>query len=79
MRKKSAMLLLGAALVSSLVAFATCDDMTGDVSESEINSSHEHVFELKNEVAPTCTEYGRKEYACTFDGCEETNIEYIDP
>ena len=79
MRKKSAMLLLGAALVSSLVAFAACDDMTGDVSESEINSSHEHVFELKNEVAPTCTEYGRKEFFCSFGGCEETKTEYIDP
>ncbi len=81
MRKKSALLLTGAALLSSLVAFAACGGGSSSASDkaSETVASHEHVFELKSETDPTCTEYGRKEYACMFGGCTETKTEYTEP
>ena len=80
MRKKSAMFFAGAALLSMLVAFAACGGGTaGMVDSVSAPAPHEHVFEIKSETAPTCTEYGRKEFSCSFGGCEETKTEYIDP
>lgn len=75
-RKKILSALGVAALAAVVCSGVSCAGGTSSSTASE-SLPHEHVFELSEEKAATCADYGYKEYKCSV--CGEIKDEYSDP